>query len=366
VDERRNQFRGCATQPRLNFPLKLSFTPPASGNYLLLFSSSISNSSTNYATSVQILQNNTQIFVQSYIPISATDYVILGFTEVIPLTGGNAYTFQVQISTGNAAGITYENNSLEIPGHATSPGGKNLLEIVDNTGDLGTTLIINTAEAVGDGEKAVAEVLSIRTRSGYTEKDFNEENPEIGEVASAVCLELNTLPENARVIINTALEPDPAVGSAFQLVTGSSGLGEIYIAYTINVEKVNIANGTHIHCATITMVVSQEWVAANGGNDAVRIIRYDEQSNEPRILETTFVGYDTQNRAVFEGFSPGGLSVFALVGTTAPADTSDQNEKLNDFQTRVIIIFSVIGGAALVFCFFLLFKKRRKRKSNSD
>jgi hypothetical protein len=38
------------------------------------------------------------------------------------------------------------------------------------------------------------------------------------------------------------------------------------IAYTINIEKTNLANGSDIISASVIMVAGREWVEANGGN----------------------------------------------------------------------------------------------------
>ena len=51
---------------------------------------------------------------------------------------------------------------------------------------------------------------------------------------------------------------------------GERGLEDISIAYTINIEKTNLENGTDIQSAAITMIVGKDWVEANGGIEAVK------------------------------------------------------------------------------------------------
>ncbi|PIU56283.1 MAG: hypothetical protein COS88_03045, partial [Chloroflexi bacterium CG07_land_8_20_14_0_80_51_10] len=80
----------------------------------------------------------------------------------------------------------------------------------------------------------------------------------------------------------------------------------------------NLQNTTDIGTASITMKVGADWVKAHGGADAVKIFRYDPDTGEKQILETNFRGYDAKGRAIFKGFSPGGLSIFALVALAAP------------------------------------------------
>ncbi|MBN2240075.1 MAG: hypothetical protein JW712_09900 [Dehalococcoidales bacterium] len=86
------------------FPLTLTFTPPDTANYLVVVCFSLSNSNTNYTTSVQVLLNSTQLFSQGYSPNSAIDYVTSGFTKILNLTGGTSYTLQTQLATSNNMG----------------------------------------------------------------------------------------------------------------------------------------------------------------------------------------------------------------------------------------------------------------------
>jgi len=291
----------------------------------------------------------------------------------------------------DAAGVTFKGNRLEIPAASATSGGKALLQIVDETGDLGTTIIIETGECIGTGDKAYAEVRAIKSSAGFTVKDFTSENPSLGEVASTVNLELATLPDGAQVKITTSLEPDSQADSAFQLAATNAGLGDISIAYTINVEKTNLQNGADIRSAAITMVVGKDWVEANGGTDAIRIIRYNPETSTQQVLETAFLGYDEQGRAVFEGISPDGLSVFGLIGKKAetiqepapqitqdepkatpepaqsglevvPAGNSDQTPEAS--SSKGWIIGLVIGIAAILAAagFFII----RRRKQEKD
>jgi len=217
----------------------------------------------------------------------------------------------------DASGLTFENNRLVIPTKSTASGRPALLQIIDDTGgDLGTSLIIETENAVGTGSEAHADVVSIKSNAGFAVKNFAADAPTLGEVASTVALDLNTLPQGAAIVITTALQPDPVADSAFQIAASSAQMESIDIAYTINIDKINLVNDSDIESATITMKVSAAWVAEHGGVDAIKILRFDPDASEQQVLETIFSGYDTEGRAVFEGISPSGLSVFALVGKT--------------------------------------------------
>ena len=144
------------------------------------------------------------------------------------------------------------------------------------------------------------------------------------------------------------------------------------------------------------MVVGQDWVEANGGTEAIRIIRYDPETGTQQVLETNFLGYDEKGRAVFEGISPDGLSVFGVVGLkvekTEPelpvqeepktpevtsgatqGDTELAPASENTAETReadgsqwwiIILILGIV--AALATAWFFIIKRRIQEKSTSE
>jgi hypothetical protein len=183
---------------------------------------------------------------------------------------------------------------------------------------MDTSLVIRTGDCVGTGNQASAEVKSIQTISKYTDKDLSSEDPEVGNVSSTIGLTLATLPQEAKVSITTFLEPDTQASSAFQLAATGAGAGDFNVAYTINVQKTNLENDRDILDATITMVIGKEWVEANGGIENVYIIRFDFEKDIRQVLETKFMGYDAQGRAIFQALSPDGLSVFGLISFIKP------------------------------------------------
>lgn len=233
----------------------------------------------------------------------------------IPVALGEGETLG---SFTDAAGLTFENNRITIPGSSATAGGHGLLRIEDGNGDLGTFIIIETGEATGTGDRVTAPVVAIHSGAGFTGADFSAEDPALGQVASMLNLELNTLPDDARVTITTTRRPDENADSAFQLAAAGAGMGEVSIAYTINVEKTNLQNGVDIAAASVTMAAGPDWVTANGGTDAIRIIRYDPETGTQQVLETRYLGTDEAGRMLFEGISPDGLSAFALAGEKQP------------------------------------------------
>ncbi|MBN1190947.1 MAG: hypothetical protein JXA46_14425, partial [Dehalococcoidales bacterium] len=253
----------------------------------------------------------------------------------------------------DAAGIVFKDNRLEIPPSSVISGQGSMLQIVDNFGDLGTTFIIETENALGTGDGAVAGVISIKAKSGFSVRDFASVNHGQGTVASAICLDIKTLPEMARVKITTLLEADLETVTAFRAAAASAGPEDISIAYIINIESTNLDNTTHLNCADITMGVSRTWVESRGGAGAVRIFRYDPQAGNRQVLETIFLGYDENGRALFEGHSSDGLSMFGLIGTT---------EK-SIFQWWIIVLALIVAVFLIAAVwFFVIMRKRRKGK----
>ncbi len=285
----------------------------------------------------------------------------------------------------DAAGLTYQENVLVIP-TSSSPSDNPLLRIIDDNGELGTVIIIETARALGTGTKAVADILSVRSVTGYTTKDFSAENPCLGEVSSTIKLTFKTIPENAVIRMITQLKPDSLTERAFLHAAARASLGEIQIGYIVRMEKTNLLNNRDIHQAIVTMTAGQDCVTNFGGADYIRIFRYDPETGLPQVLATNFLGFDTAGRAVFEGFSPNGLSVFGLVGIK-PAPTGEpsnsepetitelektpvpEEETSSPLPQPVIATawwcWLILGIAAVClswFFFFLLQKRRKKKK----
>jgi len=81
------------------YPLKLTFTPPVTADYLVIACFTVSSSSTSGTTSVQLLQNTAQIYYREWTPTATGDWVGAGYTDVLSLSGSTSYTFQIQLKT---------------------------------------------------------------------------------------------------------------------------------------------------------------------------------------------------------------------------------------------------------------------------
>jgi PKD repeat protein len=135
-----------------------------------------------------------------------------------------------------------------------------------------------------------------------------------GQVAASFTAGLASLPPHA-VITTIIAEPvNPVVIEAFQRAVVQDGDEVQAIAYTLTVQKTDIAATLP---ATITMSIPAAWVTAHGGTGSIVIGRIaDDQTSS--VLKTSFSGYDQDGNMEFVADSPAGLSVFGLIATRGP------------------------------------------------
>jgi hypothetical protein len=160
--------------------------------------------------------------------------------------------------------------------------------------------------------------------------------------------------------------PVDTAGTQFLLTAAQSGSDIRDIACVLVVEHPTLANGEHIKNAVITMKVSESWVNANGGIDAIKILRYSDGVAE--ILETRYVGRDSADPSlmVFEAISPNGLSQFALAAlarlpvssaeTAAPGASVNTGLIIGAVVAGLVVLLLIIGGV------WMTLKKRKAKK----
>jgi hypothetical protein len=124
-------------------------------------------------------------------------------------------------------------------------------------------------------------------------------------------------PSDATITAVIEEKPGAAAQAAFERAVSEKGYQLNAMAYTMDVVKSNLDDGRDIGPATITMSVTPAWVADHGGVDGVKIARFADDASS-QMLETRYVGLDSSANQVFEGRSPGGLSIFALIYVNAP------------------------------------------------
>ncbi|MFA4826295.1 MAG: hypothetical protein WC593_14180 [Methanoregula sp.] len=145
-----------------------------------------------------------------------------------------------------------------------------------------------------------------------------------GTVSASFKADLMSLPpSDATITAVIAEKPDPATQVAIDKAASQMGYQLDAVAYTMDVAKTHLNDGKDIGPATITMSVSPSWVVGHGGISGVKIARFADDGTS-QLLETRFVGLDSSVNMVFEGTSPGGLSIFALISVKAHEEAIEQ------------------------------------------
>ena len=138
-----------------------------------------------------------------------------------------------------------------------------------------------------------------------------------GNVSVSFTAEMNNY--NPALGITTSIyeQPSPEAREAFILAAQDEGSEITGIAYAVYFTKTNLTGDDEIRNATLRLTVSPEWVAANGGAEAIRIFRRGDDGSH-QVLETTYVGIEN-GMMVFTAVSPDGFSAFALGAMAGPA-----------------------------------------------
>ena len=190
----------------------------------------------------------------------------------------------------------------------------------DDDGVVVMTVTAKVESSQGTGTAAEMVVKSMTLQTTEQQKDYSKEDPKVGNVGGNISVDLKTLPENASVKVTVEKSAEASVQTSFQLaaVTAGQKLGDV--AFVMNVEKTNLENAKDLGAAVITMKVSSEWVAAQGGAGNVKIIRISE-TGETQILNTSVTSTEG-GVYTFTANSPDGLSVFGLASVTPQAAPS--------------------------------------------
>ncbi|WAI00520.1 NosD domain-containing protein [Methanogenium organophilum] len=205
--------------------------------------------------------------------------------------------------------------SLNCTGSDVTVGGN---EIVISEETFNMTIVTVGSPEV-NGSVVNGTVAGIRLNTVPVVTDLGEG----GRVSAAIEANLTGIPSGAGLDVTVSDNISAGTMSAFQIAATNDGLDLDAVAYTMNIVKTNLTNGQDIADATIRMAVSPAWVAANGGYDGVKIIRFAEDGTR-EVLDTVYLGFDGELDQ-FEAYSPNGLSVFGLSATstaTSPTGSS--------------------------------------------
>lgn len=225
-------------------------------------------------------------------------------------TAGNA---QVVLPVGLAIGsdlTSFEDKASGI----TIKEGKLTLPVRDINGDITMQITGDISLTEGTGNSAVATLKkgTIKLKISDQVVDMSLADPSIGEAMVGFTSELAQIPDGAQlaVIPKKSLSPDAYIG--FEALANKTELSIADVAMVVEVNRTNLKNGTHVGSTTAQLRVGSDWVNTVGGVSAIQIARQADDGFM-ELLETEFVGKDAQGRMMFEGISPSGFSVFALI-----------------------------------------------------
>lgn len=123
---------------------------------------------------------------------------------------------------------------------------------------------------------------------------------------------------NPDAVIETSLyeKPSDHAATQFSLTASKNGLNIDSTAYSVYITKTNLTANDTISNAVLRFTAGEAWVNANGGKDAIRVIR-EADNGTCQFLETTYIGTDGKGNMIFEAISPDGFSAFAMVAVSA-------------------------------------------------
>jgi hypothetical protein len=170
----------------------------------------------------------------------------------------------------------------------------------------------------------------------------------LGNVSGSVHATLPALTGWATIDLTIPGDLSADTLNQFQDILSSNGLQLDTVAYTLNVQKVNLTTGP----ANVTFTIPASWVDGHGGKDAVRITRISEESGKQELIDTVYEGVDADGNMIFRGDSPNGTSLFGLVTAEAPAATQQAHSNVSMFVRLIDILMNnpvvFIGVIALV------------------
>ena len=177
------------------------------------------------------------------------------------------------------------------------------------------TITITTAASLeGTNGEKTAVVRSISLEHQPVTGQFMD----TGMVAASFRADLMSLPpEDSAITARVTKNPVSPGLAGFERAAAEKGYQMDAVAYTMDIAKTNLDDGKDIGQATVTMSVSPSWVEEHGGAASVRIARFADDGTS-QILKTRYRGIDSSANQIFEGDSPGGLSIFALITIREP------------------------------------------------
>jgi hypothetical protein len=146
----------------------------------------------------------------------------------------------------------------------------------------------------------------------------------VGAVSTRISIPLTQLATGTPIEQNIIAGATSSATSAFQLAAASSSLDIKSVAYTVeftNTESVNANLGGD--GVTLNLGIDHAWVEANGGRDAIKILRSGEDGRK-EVLTTHYTS-SSGTTDYFEAVSPHGLSVFGIAAVASTSGSGGDN-----------------------------------------
>jgi len=276
--------------------------------------------------STSTVQNPTHTFTQSgayTITLNATND--LGGTTKTK-TGYITVTATTQNTDPVVDGITYGTsggnqtavvNLTNVKGTVTQPDPNSVVIQNPETGWSEMKLISSDPVANTSGNLDLSDISSVVMTTEPVSATLNLST--VGTVTVQITIPMTQVPTGSSIRQTIYEGANGDALNAFQLAATSANLNVDAVAYTVEIQNSAPFNANLTGTAdpvTLTMNVNHAWVVANGGIDAIRIIRSAEDGTK-EVLPTRFLYNDpATDRDYFEGTSANGLSVFGIASVS--------------------------------------------------
>ncbi|OPY38241.1 MAG: PKD domain protein [Methanoregula sp. PtaU1.Bin051] len=174
-----------------------------------------------------------------------------------------------------------------------------------------------TTNAAGD--LVVENITEVVLKAAPVITQLSQTAGGVGNVTTSIELSLNKFVE-APLEVKIVEGVNSTVNNAFQLVAGT-GMNVNAVAYSMEIKGSALVNGNlsaSDEPVVLNMSVSEEWVLANGGLDAIRVMRYSDGGTMVEPLETIYLFTEGNPRmCYFKVISPHGCSIFGVISVAA-------------------------------------------------
>jgi parallel beta-helix repeat protein len=231
-------------------------------------------------------------------------------TTVSGTTGKQEITFDP-----NAVNGTMTNSTKEVKIENPSNGWSEMLVKGNTSGGNGAPVTI----------KDITEVV-LKSNASVTQLDTTTSEGTAGPGAVTTSLELSLKQfATAPLQVEVTQGANDTVSNAFQLAAGSGNKVDA-VAYTMTIKGSSLINSnlsSSSEPVVLNMSVSEAWVQAHGGVDAIKVIRYSDDGTTKEVLETQYLfSAGTPVMYYFKVISPHGCSIFGVTSVVAVPPSS--------------------------------------------